>query len=347
MFATNRTVPPARAHYLMERASVGAWTEEWHQRDVDGRYGEQITATGMHTLAYAPLLGPGGVIGVVGLGIHDRARDAFVEQLPVLTTLASILGNLLSPKLEALYREDGARASIQGILDTAAFTPFFQPIVEFHTGTVVGYEALSRFTNGIPPDITFGLASRSGLGLDLELATLRAAIDASSVLPVPAYLSVNASPALIASGKFRPLLVGLTRSIVLEITEHVVIEDYPALIHGLSALGPTVRVAVDDAGAGYASLRHVLELAPAFVKLDLGLIRGISADPARQALVAGMGYFALKRKIRLIAEGIETAAELKALRDLGIDYGQGYLLGRPQDSRGDGPWPSVIALPRG
>jgi len=124
-----------------------------------------------------------------------------------------------------------------------------------------------------------------------------------------------------------------------------VIDDYPALRHELAALGPTVRLAVDDAGAGYASLRHILELAPDFVKLDIGLIRGIDADPARQALIAGMGYFAVKRRLRLIAEGIETAAELKALRALAVGYGQGYLLGRPQDGRGPGPWPTKIALP--
>jgi len=125
-------------------------------------------------------------------------------------------------------------------------------------------------------------------------------------------------------------------NLVLEITEHDQIDDYPALREGLALLGPTIRVAVDDAGAGYASLRHILELAPSFVKLDIGLIRGIDTDSARQALIAGMGYFALKRKLRLIAEGIETPAELKTLIALGVAYGQGYLLGRPQDG-GAGP----------
>ncbi len=341
----SRMIPPARAQYLLERASVGVWTEAWRSRAADGTYGEDVAATGLKTVAYAPLRGHGGVIGVVGLGIHDRPDPAFVDQLPVLTTLASILGTLLSPGLEARHREDDVRARIQGVLDAAAFAPFFQPIIEFHSGTIVGYESLSRFADGLPPDATFALAARCGLGLELEVATLRAALEASTILPAGAYLSVNASPALIGSGALRELVREQVRRIVLEITEHVVIEDYPALRHELATLGPTVRVAVDDAGAGYASLRHVLELAPAFVKLDIGLIRGINADPARQALVAGMGYFAVKRKIRLIAEGIETPAELKALRELGIGYGQGYLLGRPQDSRGPGSWPGRIAIP--
>ncbi len=97
-----------------------------------------------------------------------------------------------------------------------------------------------------------------------------------------------------------------------------------------------------DARAEYCG---TTPLAPDFVKLDIGLIRRIDVDPARQALIAGMGYFAVKRKLRLIAEGIETAAELKALRGLAIGYGQGYLPGRPQDGRRPGPWPTKIALP--
>ena len=152
---------------------------------------------------------------------------------------------------------------------------------------------------------------------------------------------------MILSGGLPALLAGHARPFVLEITEHVVVEDYAALQAGINALGPDVRMAVDDAGAGYASLRHILELKPDFVKLDLGLVRGINRDQARQALIAGIGYFAVKRKVRLIAEGIETPAELKTLLELGISHGQGYLLGRPQDSRGPGPWPVTISLPAG
>jgi PAS domain S-box-containing protein len=342
--AMNHVLPAARAEYLFEHASRGVWTEDWRARPEDGSYGQQMAATGVRTVAYAPLLGSRGLIGVVGLAILHRDRDAFIEQLPVLTTLASILGALLSPGVEARYSENSARARTQGILDASAFTPFFQPIVDLHTGAVTGYEALSRFADGVPPDITFALAARCGLGLDLEAATIQAALEAAKSLPEDAYLSLNVSPALIASGAIRDLLAPVSRAIVLEITEHEGIDDYPTLREGLAALGPTVRVAVDDAGAGYASLRHILELAPAFVKLDIGLIRGINADPARQALIAGMGYFALKRKLRLIAEGIETTAELQALQVLGVGYGQGFLLGRPQSGAGGGPWPAVLPL---
>jgi PAS domain S-box-containing protein len=344
-FATNRRLPPARARYLYERASSGVWTEEWRARPEDGEYGQKIAAAGMRTVAYAPLHGPNGLIGVVGLAIQRRNNAAFIEQLPVLTGIASILGTVLSPGIEARYSEDSARARTQGILDAAAFRPHFQPIVELHTGAVTGYEALSRFADGVPPDITFALAARCGLGLELEEATIRAALVAATVLPPTAYLSLNVSHRLIGSGRIRDLLAGHAREIVLEITEHDLIDDYPSIREDLAALGPLVRLAVDDAGAGYASLRHILELAPDFVKLDIGLIRGIDADPARQALIAGMGYFATKRKLRLVAEGVETVAELKSLLGLGVWYGQGYLLGRPEDGGGPGPWPTTVTLP--
>ena len=339
-------VPEDRAHHLRERAATGPWTETWQARPEDGAYGQALSASGLHVAAFAPLAGPRGVIGVLAIGVNDRLNaERVIERLPALATFGSIVGALVAPRIEIRHREDDARATVLRILDASAFTPFFQRIVEFHTGDVVGYEALSRFTDGTAPDVMFRTALRAGLGIELELATLGAALAASAILPAGAYLSLNASPALIGSGVLRALLAGRERPIVLEVTEHVEIDDYPALRASLAELGPTIRLAVDDAGAGYASLRHILELAPDFVKLDIGLIRGIDADPARQALIAGMGYFAVKRKLRLIAEGIETSAELEALRGLAVGSGQGFLLGRPQDGRGPGPWPTRILLP--
>ena len=117
--------------------------------------------------------------------------------------------------------------------------------------------------------------------------------------------------------------------VVLEITEHVGIEDYVALREAVARLGNDVRFAVDDAGAGFASLRHILELAPSHVKLDRALITRIDTDPARQALVAGLVHFAEAIGAVLIAEGVETVAERDALMGLGVRFGQGYLLGRP------------------
>lgn len=345
VLAAGTTIPDARAAYLRERADRGPWAEEWRARPEDGTYGEMISATGLHTAVYAPLRGAHGVVGVIGFGAHDPANaDRIVERLPALATFGSIVGSLIAPALETRHREADARATIAATITAGAFTPFFQPIADLHSGAVVGYEALTRFTDGTPPDVLFGLADRAGIGLELEAATLVAAVAAAAVLPPAAYLSLNVSPAMIVSGGLAPLLAGHERTIALEITEHVLVDDYTDLRAALTALGPDVLLAVDDAGAGYASLRHVLELAPNYVKLDLGLVRGIDRDPARQALIAGMTYFAVKRKVRLVAEGIETTAELKMLRELAIPYGQGHLLGRPQDGRGPGPWPAKVAL---
>ena len=345
-FAPGRLIPAGRAEYLCGRGAGGPWFEEWKPRPADLAWATDVTSTGLIAMAYAPLRGPHGMIGIVAIGSHDPATaPSLVDHMPALVAFASILGALLAPKLEDRRREGSQRATIQGVLDRSAFAPFFQPIVDLQSSAVVGYEALTRFTDGVPPDTRFAAASRAGLGVDLELATLRAAISAAAaVLSPTAYLSLNASPGLITSGVLRTLLGGLERPIVLEITEHVEIADYAALRAEVTALGPSVRLAVDDAGAGYASFRHILELAPDIVKLDIGLIRGIDGDPGRQALLAGMAYFAVKRRIRLIAEGIETGAELEVLRSLAIPYGQGYLLGRPQDGRGPGPWPNAIVL---
>ena len=341
-------IPSSRATYLRERAEGGPWAEAWLARPEDGAYGQTISTTGLHTAVYAPLKGSHGVVGLIGFGAHDPANAGqIIARLPALATFGAIIGALVAPGIEARHREDDARASVQTILDTGAFSPFFQPIVDLRTGTVVGYEALSRFSDRTRPDTVFGMAVRAGLGIELEIATLRAALEAAAALPPAAYLSLNASPDLIISGALRALFAESSRRIAIEITEHVVVDDYDALRRAFTALGPKVRLAVDDAGAGYSSLRHILELAPAFVKLDIGLVRGIDGDPARQALIAGMTYFAVKRKIRLVAEGLETVAELEALRSLAIPYGQGYLLGRPQDGRLPGPWPTRVTLGNG
>ena len=349
VFVQGMPFPTARVAHLLERGADGPWLEEWRPEADAGPLGEAITATGLLATAYAPLRNPRGVVGVVGIASHDPATaSALVEHMPALATFASTLGALIGPKLEDRRRDAEDHSAIQAVLDASAFTPFFQPIVELHSGAVVGYEALSRFADGLPPDLRFASAERAGLGAELELATLRAALaTAEAVLPSAAFLSVNVSPGIIVSGALREVFRGVDRPLVVEITEHVAIGDYEALRTALAALGPSVRSAVDDAGAGYASFRHILELNPAIVKLDIGLVRGLDADQGRQALLAGMVYFAIKRRIQLVAEGIETAAELEALRSLAIPYGQGYLLGRPQDGRGPGQWPPVISLATG
>jgi EAL domain-containing protein (putative c-di-GMP-specific phosphodiesterase class I) len=216
------------------------------------------------------------------------------------------------------------------MLRVRAFGTVFQPIVNLESGAVVGHEALTRFTDGTRPDTRFVEAAHAGLALDYELAAIRTAIEQAANLPRGGFLGLNISPDVLAEAGpgLRSALRQPIKPIVLEVTEHAAILDYGrvrTVVEGLTA----IRLAVDDAGAGYASLRHILELAPDFVKLDISLVRGIEHDPLRQSLIAGLVHYAARSGISLIAEGIEQPAEAETMRSLGVELGQGYLFGRP------------------
>ncbi len=224
---------------------------------------------------------------------------------------------------------------IAGALQPGAIRAVYQPIFGLATLDIVGYEALARFDREPVrgPDAWFAAADQAGMGLELEVAAIRAAVARFSELPAPAYLAFNASPATAVSEELATLLLGLpAERLVLEITEHAPVRDYDALAAGLAPLRTEgARLAIDDAGSGFASLRHILLLDPDIIKLDISLTRGIDVNRARRSLASALIAFAAEMEMRVVAEGIETAAELEALRDLGTGYGQGYLLGRPGD----------------
>jgi EAL domain-containing protein (putative c-di-GMP-specific phosphodiesterase class I) len=168
----------------------------------------------------------------------------------------------------------------------------------------------------------------------LESLCARVALDAATELPKDIWLSLNFSAAALIDGHAAEVVAGSRRHLVIEITEHQQIKNYAAIRRALNDIGHC-QVAVDDAGAGYTSLSHILELHPDFVKLDISLVRDIDTNPARQAMIAGMCHFAAQSGTTLIAEGIETETEAKMLRELGVPLGeggmlgQGYLFGRP------------------
>ena len=138
------------------------------------------------------------------------------------------------------------------------------------------------------------------------------------------------SPGFIAAGdELRAILAARTRPIVLEVTEHDNVDDYGALRSAFVALGSGLRLAVDDAGAGVANFNHLVELRPQIVKVDIGLVRGVNADLTRQALIVALLHFAGATDCQVVAEGIETEAERAVLERLEIQFGQGYLFGRP------------------
>lgn len=339
-----RPIPRERAAYLHERALIGPWAEPWRIRPEDGTYGEQLAAAGLRAVAYAPIHGPTRLVGLVILGTSSpELAERFNESIPVALEFAAVAGALLGPAHEQRYEEATARAGIVRVVRETAFDTVFQPIVELATGAVVGHEALTRFRDGTPPSERFANAAALGLGPALEAACLRKALATAAGLPAAEWLSVNVSPAfLLQGGVLAAEIAAAGRPLVLEVTEHAVIEDYAALRRALDTLRPAVRLAVDDAGAGFSSFRHILETRPDFVKLDIALVRGIERDPARQALIAGMEYFAVKTKCTLIAEGVETEAEAASLRSLGVWLGQGYLFGRPAPaSEPEDPRPGV------
>jgi len=322
-------VPLERSAYLRERASQGPWIEDWNPAP-DHPYAAAGREQGVKVLAYAPVRNDGDVVGLLVASAADGDALALAERLPALVECATFAGGLLGPQLRSRSSRSVHRARIAAIIADRAFLPVFQPIVELATRTVVGYEALTRFADGSRPDEVFAEAHRCGLALDLESATLGAIFDAAGALPDRAWLNINVSPELVLAGEpLAAIVAASARPLVLELTEHVAISDYPTLRAALDGLGPTIRLAVDDAGAGFASLRHILELRPAYVKLDRGIVREVDRDPARQALVAGLVHFAARTGAILVAEGVETEAEVDQVRDLGVPLAQGYRLGRP------------------
>ena len=208
----------------------------------------------------------------------------------------------------------------------------YHPIMDLETREEIGVEALARFGSipVKPPDRWFAEATALELGLQLELRAMRKALEGLPRIPEGAFLSINCSHRTAASTELAEQLDGMEKRIVLEITEHEAINDYGVLAEALEPLRARgLRVAVDDVGAGYASLRHALQLAPDMVKMDISLTHDIDRDAGRRALAAALISFAAETDKTIVAEGIETAGELHALRQLGVRYGQGFYLARP------------------
>ena len=320
------------ARHVLARARHGPWVEEVGPLESGGQTSAIWPAPEL--AAGAPIYAGDDLVGILTIGVVSKATTSPLVRRAKLLAAAIDYANVLSTRAGAAFadRRDIAatRARLQDVLTAHEFHPVFQPIVELETSTIVGFEALTRFDDGTPPDVRFAEAAEVGLGSDFELATIRAALESGSQLPADVFLSLNVSPGFVLGGdhRFHRLVKASTRSLVLELTEHVPIDDYGLVRDALADLG-NVGLAVDDAGAGYASLRHILELRPTYAKLDISLVRGIDGDDLRQALAAGLQYFASKVGCRLIAEGVESTGEADVLRRLGIEYAQGYLFGRP------------------
>jgi EAL domain-containing protein (putative c-di-GMP-specific phosphodiesterase class I) len=327
---SGRPLPAQRAAYLRESAT-GPWIDEWYPGTHDDAYRRAWLDLGLTCAAYVPFGADGLTYGLLSAGTTSPIGSAGVSRwLPSLTEFGTIAAALLGPELSARRQEAGTRAEMQRIVASSELTPVFQPVVRLGDGSVVGYEALTRFADGMAPDRRFAIAEAVGAGEELERAAVVVALRDAAQLPRGRWVSVNLSPSrLVERGMIHLFEAARGRPIVVEVTERLPIDDYDAVRQTLDQLAGRVEVAVDDAGAGFASLRHILELRPRYVKLDMQLVRGVDADPARQALIAGMVYFARQSGCLLIAEGIQSDAERATLRRLGVPFGQGFLFGHP------------------
>jgi EAL domain-containing protein (putative c-di-GMP-specific phosphodiesterase class I) len=323
--------PSRRDAGIHERAHLGPWVEAWVPAAKVGAWGRALTRMGTLATSFWPITLGNRAVGVVAVATADeRLAGLFLAKGPRVLDLGTTPSALLAERLQARAWTNALRRSLAHVLAEKAFHPVYQPIVDLESREIVGFEALTRFDYGRDPDQCFADAWSVGLGPDLEIATLQAAVLAAKNLPSGKQLNLNISPLLLADpGRLGGALRSADRPLALEITEHDLIGDYPAVRGAVRGLGSGVRLAVDDAGAGIANFSHIVELRPDFVKLDISLVHGVSSNLARQALVVGMRHFSRTAGCRLVAEGIETEEDATTLRDLGVEFGQGYLFGRP------------------
>jgi EAL domain-containing protein (putative c-di-GMP-specific phosphodiesterase class I) len=302
-------VTSSRPAELRQLASAGPWIERG----------------GIEDVACIPLGDADDVAGVLEVPIEAERLDAL---LPVLDDLSFQLTSVFRHALTTAREQWSDRSPILSIIEHGALSAVFQPVVSLEDGSIVGFEGLSRFECGITPEQRFREATRLGLAVELELLAIRTILEAACSLPPETYVSVNVSPATVLSPHLAALVTGRDRVVKLEVTEHDPVDDYAELVAAVRALEGAV-LSVDDAGSGYSSLKHILQLRPDEVKLDREWVAGIDADRPRQVLVGGLRSFVEEVGAGLVAEGIETEAEADTLRALGIRYGQGYLFARP------------------
>jgi len=258
--------------------------------------------------------------------LHER-------DLRMMRVFADLTGIEISRDLDARKLAHDKAARIRTAIDDNQMSMAFQPIRHLQQHRVVGFECLARFS-GTPhrtPDKWFAEAAEVGLGTRLEVAAIRLALSALPSFPTDVYLAVNVSPDTVLTEEFAAVMRDQpAERIVLEITEHAHVADYEVLLGALQPLlARGMRLAVDDMGAGYSSLQHIVRLRPNLIKLDMDLTRDIDSDPARQALTAALTTFARKTGSGVIAECVETAAQLETLQSIGVHKAQGYFLGRP------------------
>jgi PAS domain S-box-containing protein len=302
---------PQTSTHAFDETARQDWTSNTTHRD-----GTVRTLSSTATPVFAP---DGRIVGYRGFSadVTLEAAAALAEQ-----------------QLKDEYAQIRARVE-HSIREESALKIVLQPIVDLERNEIAGMEALARFAAEPyrTPDVCFGEAWTVGLGVDLELRAVEAACRRLPDLPGRAYLSVNLSAKTILDERLHRLLAGLggqAARLVIEVTEHAAVDDYDILAETMQRVRATgARLAVDDAGAGYASMQHILRLRPDIVKLDRSIIADSDQDPARRALIGAMSNFGASLGVTVVAEGVETTAELAVLTEEGLNHAQGYLLSKP------------------
>lgn len=273
---------------------------------------------------------PYGMICCLSRSPHDSLNP---RDLETMRMFAELVSRQVNREIEERSELELKANSIRSVLKGSEFSIAYQPIVDLNSMKTAGFEALCRFEPPPyrPPDAWFRDAVAVGLGGDLELAVLDKALAFIDKAPADLFLALNVSPETVSSGRLADLLARAPlERLVLELTEHAPVDDYGALRATLAPLiAGGVRIAVDDAGSGYSSFRHILQLRPEIIKLDINLTRHVDSDPGRRALTTGIMSYAHETGAMVIAEGIETVREKRTLKSLGVEMGQGYLLGYP------------------
>lgn len=289
---------------------------------------------GIHSFVSVPVtFSDGHVFGTLcAMGINEDDEIVPRDQ-HLLELVAGLAGRMIEPVVLARRQADALEVRYARLRAAGGPRIVLQPIVELATGARTGCEALSRFPDdwGMNPEEAFAQAHAAGLGVDLEIAAVERAIPV--IGGVDGYVGINASIAALHAPDFEAALgAGPAERILLEISEHDRVDDYPRLLARLDRLRARgFRLAIDDVGAGYSSLQHLVQIAPDVIKLDRSIVTGLGGDAMRHTLVGSLVDFARGCGAHLIAEGVETAADASALEGLGVQFGQGWFLGMPDD----------------
>lgn len=280
-----------------------------------------------------------GALVCIGAAPHEPYSERDMTVMRVFSEMAS---EHIEAAVNAESHSAGIAGEVRTIIAGDGLSCLYQPIVDVNRGKIVGFEALARFST-VPlrsPDAWFADAARVGMEVELENKLIAQALQSFPVLPGSISVAFNISSNILLNGRLERAFhaVELNR-VVLEINEHMSIRQYDEISRVLKPLRERgLRIAVDDDGRGLEGFRHILNLRPDIIKLHRTLVQGIDRDPARRAQAGALVQFGRSEGCELIAEGVETAAEMNALKVLGVTRMQGYLLRRP------GPLESAVAL---